>query len=133
SLESWGTLIPVVAWIASVFTFMYSIILLVRTFGGKYDKERFNTKPHEASIGLLVSPTILAALALAIGLFPDLPATWLIEPAMASIHPNLLTEGNHFHIHIRMWHGWTTEVWMTAALITIGAIRSEEHTSELQS
>ena len=122
SLESWGILIPVLAWIASVFTFMYSIILLVRTFGGKYDKERYHNKPHEASIGLLVSPTVLASLALAIGLFPALPATWLIEPAMTSVHPHLLTPGEHFHIHIRMWHGWTTEVWMTAALIAIGAL-----------
>src|SRR5690606_33697582 len=122
SLESWGVLIPVLAWIASVFTFLYSIILLVRTFGGKYDKARYHNKPHEASIGLLVSPTVLASLALAIGLFPALPATWLIEPAMTSVHPHLLTPGEHFHIHIRMWHGWTTEVWMTAALIAIGAL-----------
>ena len=122
SMSSWGVMIPVLAWIASVFTFIYSIILLIRTFGGKYENERYNSKPHESSIGLLVSPTILAALALAIGLFPALPATWLIEPAMASVHPNLLTPGEHFHIHIRMWHGWTTEVWMTAALIALGTI-----------
>lgn len=122
SFESWGILIPVVAWLASVFTFIYSLVLLVRTFGGKYEKERYNNKPHEAGIGLLLSPTILAALAIAIGLFPSLPATWLIEPAMTSVHQNLLMPGDHFHIHIRLWHGWTTEVWMTAALIVIGTL-----------
>lgn len=122
SLESWGVLIPVVAWIASVFTFMYSMVLLVRTFGGKHQPELLPKKPHEAPVGLLISPTILAGLALAIGLFPALPTAWLVEPAMNAIHPSVLAAGEQFDIYIRMWHGWTTELFMTIALIVLGAI-----------
>ena len=122
SAGSWGGLVPVVAWLASVLTFVYSMVILVRAFGGKYSEERYAQKSHEASAGLLVPPTILASLVLVFGLFPSLPATALIEPAMSSIYPELLESGDRFDVHIRMWHGWTTEVGMTAALIAAGVL-----------
>ena len=34
SLDTWGVLFPVLAWIGSVFTFIYSMKLFFRTFSG---------------------------------------------------------------------------------------------------
>lgn len=33
--STWGVLLPVVAWVASVFTFVYSMIIFFKTFTGK--------------------------------------------------------------------------------------------------
>ncbi|PMY00753.1 Na+/H+ antiporter subunit A, partial [Pseudomonas sp. MPR-R5A] len=49
---NWGILIPIIAWIASVFTFIYSMILVFKTFTGKYQPEKLEKKPHEAPIGM---------------------------------------------------------------------------------
>lgn len=65
----WSIIIPIIAWIASVFTFIYSMILVFKTFTGKYQPEKLEKKPHEAPIGMLISPIILASLVIVIGFF----------------------------------------------------------------
>lgn len=59
NMDTWGILFPVVAWVASVFTFIYSMILVFKTFTGKVQLEKLEKKPHEAPIGMLISPVIL--------------------------------------------------------------------------
>ncbi|MNW58378.1 Na(+)/H(+) antiporter subunit A [compost metagenome] len=76
---------PVIAWLASVFTFVYSMILVFKTFGGKLQQAKLDKTPHEAPPGLLLSPVILISLAVVFAFFPDLVSVPLIEPAMASI------------------------------------------------
>ncbi|XID93725.1 Na+/H+ antiporter subunit A [Paenibacillaceae bacterium WGS1546] len=119
-LTAWGGLVPVIAWIASVFTFAYSMVLVVRTFGGKLQKDRLEVHPHEAPMGLLFSPVVLASLVVVTGLFPNLLGAALVEPAMAAIHPLLLAEGERFEVHLQYWHGWTTEIFMTIGVIAVG-------------
>lgn len=113
--SAWGTLFPLIAWIASIFTFVYSMMIVFKTFGGK-KRSTHAKQPHEAPMGMLVSPVILAALAIAFGLFPNIVAYGWIEPAVASIHP-----GAMYEVHIDYWHGWTTEVYMTIGVIAAGA------------
>ncbi|WP_268760173.1 Na+/H+ antiporter subunit A [Bacillus sp. FJAT-28004] len=120
-------IIPVMAWIASIFTFVYSMILLFRTFTGPAQFEKLAKKPHEAPIGMLISPVILASLVIVIGFFPNLIAYSLIEPAMAAIHPNLLLPGEHFLVSIPFWHGWTTEIFMTMGVILAGTLLFKFH------
>nr|WP_209978628.1 Na+/H+ antiporter subunit A [Paenibacillus eucommiae] len=120
SLQTWGSLFPVIAWIASVFTFIYSMLLLFKTFMGKFQKDQWDRKPHEAPIGMLISPVVLASLVLVFGLFPNLLAYSLIEPAMASIMPELLAPGEKFVVSIQFWHGWTTELMMTFGVVAAG-------------
>ncbi|MCI3923638.1 Na+/H+ antiporter subunit A [Paenibacillus sp. TRM 82003] len=122
AMETWGMLFPVIAWIASVFTFIYSMLFVFRTFFGKAQFEKLDKKPHEAPIGLLLPPAVLVALVIAIGLFPDIVSYSLIEPTLASILPSLLAPGDHFHVHIYFWHGWTTELFMTIGVILVGAL-----------
>ena len=60
--DTWGILFPIIAWIASVFTFVYSLILFFEHLQGNYKPEKLPKKPHEAPIGMLISPVILASL-----------------------------------------------------------------------
>jgi multicomponent Na+:H+ antiporter subunit A len=120
NMETWGVLFPVVAWIASVFTFIYSMILVFKTFTGKVQLEKLEKKPHEAPMGMLISPVILVSLVIIFGFFPNLLSSTLIEPAVASIQPGLTD--HDFHVHISFWHGWTTELWMTIGVVGLGTL-----------
>ncbi|WP_110113720.1 Na+/H+ antiporter subunit A [Bacillus sp. CGMCC 1.16541] len=122
NLETWGLLFPVLAWIASVFTFVYSMIIVFKTFTGKYQPEKLEKKPHEAPIGMLISPIILASLVVIFGLFPNILSHSIIEPAMASIAPSLLGAGEQFYVHIYHWHGFNTELFMTIGVIALGVL-----------
>lgn len=118
----WMQIFPIVAWIASVFTFVYSMILVFKTFGGKLQSEKLDKVPHEAPLGLLLSPVILVSLALVFALFPDLVSYPLIEPAMASIHAGMLAPEDTLEVSIHFWHGWTPEVFMTLGVVIAGMV-----------
>lgn len=117
NMQTWGVLFPVIAWVASVFTFIYSMILVFKTFMGKYQPEKLDKKPHEAPIGMLIPPIVLASLVVAFGFFPNLLSKTIIEPTMASIFP-----GEEFYVNIYMWHGFNTELMMTFGVIILGTI-----------
>ena len=87
SLETFGLLFPIIAWVASVFTFVYCTIIVVRTFLGKVQPERLEKPPHEAPIGMLISPFILVGFVIGIFLFPNVLGYYILQPAMASIYP----------------------------------------------
>lgn len=123
SMEAWGILFPVLAWTASVFTFIYSMIIVFKTFMGKYQPEKLDKKPHEAPMGMLISPIILASLVIIFGFFPNTLLSYtIIEPAMASILPSLLASGEQFDVHIEYWHGWNTELFMTMGVVGVGTL-----------
>ncbi|EGL82285.1 monovalent cation/H+ antiporter, subunit 1 [Caldalkalibacillus thermarum TA2.A1] len=122
NMETWGLLFPVIAWVASVFTFIYSMILLFKTFTGKYQPEKLDKKPHEAPVGMLVSPVILGSLVIILGFFPNVLSHTLLKPAMVSILPMLLETIDHFGVHIYMWHGFNAELMMTIGVVAAGAV-----------
>lgn len=124
----WLQLFPVVAWIASVFTFVYSMILVFKTFGGKLQKDKLDKVPHEAPLGLLLSPVILVSLTLVFAFFPKLVSDTLIEPAMASIHTGLLAPEESHEVSIHFWHGWTPEIFMTLGVIAAGLLLYKGYT-----
>ncbi|AHV99145.1 Na+/H+ antiporter subunit A [Paenibacillus sabinae] len=120
--HSWMILFPAVAWIASVFTFVYSMILVFKTFTGKLKEDQLDKIPHEAPLGLLVSPVVLVSLAVVFAFFPGLLSYSLIEPAMAAVHNGLLAPEETFSVSIHLWHGWTPEVFMTLGVIAAGTL-----------
>ncbi|MGG3888147.1 Na+/H+ antiporter subunit A [Metabacillus fastidiosus] len=122
NLETWGILFPVLAWIGSIFTFIYSMVLVFKTFMGKYQPEKLEKKPHEAPIGMLIPPIILASLVIIFFFFPNILSLSIIDPAMQSIIPSLIGENGHFDIEISHWHGWSPELFMTIGIIIIGTI-----------
>ncbi|WP_332690792.1 Na+/H+ antiporter subunit A [Halalkalibacter lacteus] len=121
NMQTLGVLFPILAWIASVFTFVYCMVMFFKTFTGKFKPENYDVKHvHEAPIGMLISPIILASLVVIFGFFPNLLAYTLIEPAMAAILPNLLAEGEVFYVNIYHWHGFNAELFMTMGVIALG-------------
>lgn len=122
NMQTWGIIFPVLAWVASVFTFVYCMITFFKTFTGKFKPENYDVKVHEAPIGMLISPIILGSLVVIFGLFPNLLAYTLINPAMEAILPSLLTEGEVFHIDIYLWHGFNLELFMTIGVILCGTL-----------
>lgn len=117
NFETWGMLFPVIAWTASVFTFIYSMVLVFKTFTGKYQPEKLEKKPHEAPMGMLISPIVLASLVIIIGFFPNILSNSIISPALESILPN-----NKIDVHITFWHGFKPELFMTIGVIALGII-----------
>ncbi|MGJ9381659.1 Na+/H+ antiporter subunit A [Salipaludibacillus sp. CF4.18] len=122
NVQTLGFIFPIVAWIASVFTFIYSMILFFKTFTGKYQPEKLDKEAHEAPMGLLIPPIILASLVVIFGFFPNLLAYTIIDPAMQSILPGLLTEGEQFDVKIYHWHGLNPELFMTIAVVAFGTL-----------
>lgn len=122
NMQTWGMLFPVLAWIASVFTFIYCMLFVFKTFTGKYQPDKLEKKPHEAPLGMLLSPAILVSLVVLFGLFPNILSYSLIEPALVSMLPSLLSEGDQFLVKISFWHGWTAEIFMTMGVIALGVV-----------
>jgi multicomponent Na+:H+ antiporter subunit A len=122
NMETFGIIIVVLAWIASVFTFLYCLIMFFKTFTGKFQPENYDVKVHEAPIGMLISPVILGSLVIVFGFFPNILAYTIIEPAMQAVLPTVLADGELFYVNIYMWHGFNAELFMTMGVVAAGII-----------
>ncbi|AZK46430.1 Na+/H+ antiporter subunit A [Paenibacillus lentus] len=120
SLNVSKIIFPVIAWIASVFTFIYCMIIVFKTFLGPYQREKLDHEAHEAPIGMLISPIILAVLIVAIFFFPNVLGDYLLRPAMASILPSIGVEG--MVQPISAWHGFNPALFMTIGVIAVGTL-----------
>lgn len=122
AFDTWGIIFPIVAWIASIFTFVYSLYFVFKTFSGKYQPSKLPHKPHEAPIGMLISPIILATLVMTIFFVPNFVGDTFIKPAVFAIQPFLYNSASAIDIHVAAWHGLKPEVWMTLGVISIGLL-----------
>ncbi|HWL13223.1 MAG TPA: Na+/H+ antiporter subunit A [Ureibacillus sp.] len=121
SMESIGILIPIIAWIASILTFTYCIIIVSKTFLGTIKPDISEKNPHEAPVGMLISPFVLIALVIAIFFFPNILGTYILKPAMASVYPTFPATAE-MTPHIHAWHGFNTELFMTIGVILFGLL-----------
>lgn len=123
SLSQWelqGAIwIPIVAWIASVFTFLYCAIMFFKTFTGTFQAGQYDNPVHEAPLGLLISPVILGSLVIVLGLFPDLLVPSLVEPTVANI---LQLDREQVDVHLRLWHGFNLELFMSIGVMLFGLL-----------
>ncbi|MGM0754328.1 MAG: Na+/H+ antiporter subunit A [Bacillota bacterium] len=122
NLDTLGMIFPILAWTGSVFTFIYSMILVFKTFTGKHQPEKLEKKPHEAPLGMLIPPIILASLVIIFGFFPNILSERIIAPAVAAITPSLIQEGHAVETDIYFWHGFTPELFMTFGVILFGIL-----------
>lgn len=120
-LETWGRLFPLIAWVASIFTFVYCLIFVFRSFLGKHRPAKLPKKTHEAHWGMLLPPAVLAALVIAIFFFPELLSEYLLLPALAAILPEFWAAGSEI-APIQAWHGWTPELFMTLGVVLLGIL-----------
>lgn len=120
NFDTWGILFPIIAWIASVFTFVYSFYFVFKTFAGKRNGEALPKAPKEAPVGMLISPVILAIIVVAIFFIPNLVAKAFVKPAVAAIQPGIYAHPSEVNITVGAWHGWQPEVYMTIGIIAVG-------------
>ncbi|HWK23327.1 MAG TPA: Na+/H+ antiporter subunit A [Ureibacillus sp.] len=121
SIEKIGIVIPIVAWVASIFTFVYCVIIVSKTFLGEIKPDILEKNPHEAPIGMLISPFILIGFVISIFFFPNILGHYILRPAMASVYPTFLSV-DEMTPHIYAWHGFNIELYMTIGVILLGLI-----------
>lgn len=121
SMGSLGVLFPVIAWVASVLTFVYSMIIVFKTFLGEHQPDRLDRQAHEAPVGMLIAPSILGLLVVGIFFFPNVVGDYLLRPAMAAVYPPFAgAEG--LVPHISAWHGFNEPLQMTVGVIIVGGL-----------
>ncbi|ENH97596.1 monovalent cation/H+ antiporter subunit A [Gracilibacillus halophilus YIM-C55.5] len=108
--------IPYLAVFGSIFTFVYSMYFVFGTFTGHKQLEKLPAKPHEAPIGMLLSPMILVLGVVVIGLFPNMVNSTFLAHTAEAIY------GKPVETHIKFWHGWITPLFMSIAVVVFGAI-----------
>ena len=118
-MGTWGMLFPVIAWGASVFTFVYCMVLLFKTFGGEHKPELLSKPAQEPPLGMLAAPAILAVLVVAIFFFPNILSRHILEPAFVSVVPSFAEAGG-LGKEISAWHGFNKELLMTIGVILAG-------------
>lgn len=109
--------LPYAIWIGSIFTFIYSMILIFKTFTGRYEPQLLDRKPNEAPLGMLISPLILSAVTIVIFFVPKLAAP-MLEQVMHAIMPSQMVPS----IHIHQWAGFNIELLMTLGVVVIGVL-----------
>lgn len=120
---NWAVLLPIIAWVASVFTFIYCMILVFKTFTGTFDPAALDKTPHEAPVGMLIPPIILAAAVILFFFIPNWLSSTILEPSMRAVIPGLLLSGERFDAHISAWHGWkSVELYMTIGIVIVGSL-----------
>lgn len=123
SMDVWGILFPVIAWIGSVFTFIYSFYFVFHTFAGKHKPDQLPKQAHEAPVGMLLSPAFLTVLVITIFFIPNLVGDWIVKPAVAVIQPFMFDSPAAVDIHVAAWHGEiTTELMMTIGIFAVGGL-----------
>nr|WP_321498623.1 hydrogen gas-evolving membrane-bound hydrogenase subunit E [uncultured Methanolobus sp.] len=109
-------LIPALAVLGGVFTFAYSIKLIDGIFLGKRPTKGLPEHIHDPSMTMLAPAIFLAGLIILFGLVPSIPVHNFIEPTVSGI---ILEEA---HLHVKLWHGFTTSLMMTIATFILGIL-----------
>ena len=123
AIDTWWILFPIIGWIASVFTFVYSLYFVFHTFRGKHKPEQLPKKAHEAPIGMLLSPGILATLVVVIFFIPNFFGNTFIKPAVAAIQPGTYQIPADVGFKITAWHGFDYfPLYMTLGVFIFGYI-----------
>lgn len=107
-------LIPFVAVLASIFTFVYSVALFFKIFINKETTTTTPKQPKEAGWGMLIPALCLVSLNLIIAVLPNMTASLLIEGAAAAVLRQSVS------MHIAFWHGLTPAFIMTLIVVGLG-------------
>lgn len=111
------TFIPYIAVLGSIFTFIYSMYLFFGVFGRKKSGKLDLAKTvKEAPIGMLISPFVLVAGVVLIGLRPDLVNQSFLAHAATSVKSSAVMDS------IQFWHGWNTPFMMSLIVFAVGTI-----------
>ena len=123
NFATWGIIFPVVAWIASVFTVVYSFYFVFKTFAGKRKVEPLPKTAKETSFGMLIAPVLLAILVVVVFFIPNLIAKMFVKPAVVAMQTGLYSHPDEVSVTVSAWHGWwTPELLMTIGIVGFGLV-----------
>src|SRR5699024_1962015 len=109
-------IVPYLAVLGSIFTFVYSMYLFFGVFGpSKNNPDDLPQKPKEVSIGMLIAPMILVFGVIIIGIVPNMFNNSFLVHAATSIKATATYD------HIQFWHGFNTPFIMSLVVVIIGA------------
>ena len=100
--------------LTSMFTFVYSFKYIIGVFGARKNAE---VEKHvaEAAPSFWIMPALLAALTLALGLYPGAVDGLVDDAALAAT-------GADQHVHLAIWHGFNMALGMSALIIVVGTV-----------
>ena len=93
-----GWLFAALVTVGAMLSVGYSARLIVQPFFGP-QRDDYPRAPHDPGPGLWLSPAILVALAVAIGLLPQAIAGPLVEASASAV------TGQPIETHLKLWHG----------------------------
>ena len=109
--------IPYLAVFGSIFTFVYSMYFFFGVFTGPKKLHLLTKKPHEAPIGMLISPVVLVLGVIIIGLFPNIVNGSLLNHAAQAVRNSTVPYTN-----IHYWHGFEPQFIMSLIVVGVGLI-----------
>lgn len=115
-----GMAFPIIAWVASIFTFVYCMIFVFKTFGGRFRSEKLTREVHEAPYGMLFSPLVLGLLVILIFFFPNVLGKYILAPALTAVLPMMSVSA--YDLKISAWHGLNMELLMTIGVVAVGTL-----------
>jgi len=112
-LGTWAMAVLVAMVLANAAILVLAFLVGVHPFWGRAQSDGPHAH-HEAPFALWWGPGLLAVLGLVCGLFPALPATWIVNPVVAALVPGAaVTE-------LSLWHGFTPPLFLSLATFAIG-------------
>lgn len=115
-MNTLALVMPYLAVLGSIFTFVYSMYFFSGTFRGNLQADVLPKKPHEAPWGMLISPIVLVSGVILIGLFPNM----VNEPLLAKTAEAVYGEAVQKEIYF--WHGFETPFYMSMAVVGLGTL-----------
>lgn len=109
-------LLPALAVIGALFSAAYSFRYIAHVFLGP-KRHDYPAHPHDPVPGMWLSPAILVALVVLIGLFPALIAGPIVTAAAGAV-----TGDGHVYFHPKLWHGLTPALYMSLIAVLGGAL-----------
>lgn len=108
-------LVPALATLGALFSVAYSFRYIVHVFLGPV-RQDYPAKPHDPNFGMWAAPGFLVVLVVLIGIVPAV-AEPLVRTTAGAVVGGVLPE-----FHLKIWHGFTPALFMSAVAVAGGAV-----------
>ncbi|MFV0514173.1 MAG: monovalent cation/H+ antiporter subunit A [Jhaorihella sp.] len=107
-------LVPGLATFGALFSAAYSFRYIAHVFLGA-ERDDYPGHPHDPAPGMWLAPAFLVSLVVLIGLFPETVAGGIVAAAAGAV-----TGGDLPDYHLKLWHGLTPALYMSAVALSGG-------------
>jgi multicomponent K+:H+ antiporter subunit A len=108
-------IVPALAVLGALFSVAYSLRLIAHVFLGPVRTD-YPHAPHDPGPGLWLSPAVLVALVVSVGIAPMTLAGWIVRASATA------TIGAEPYVKIVHWHGLAPALWMSIFAVGGGLI-----------